>query len=297
MMFGTHLTVLALPTRLAGPRLPASGWDAVTPSRRPPRARRTLTARPYENIDEQAVLDFIGAEGSAGVPPATPTVPGQASAVADRSDGPDRHHTDVLIDQAGHVAGVVSYGVRHRDEAGLLLWLEGGDDPGVLDALVDHAVQTLDPRRTIYAYADALAPLPGRENIPARHRPATRQALLDAGFRQRDPRHPLCRPADWTVVQASGELDMSTAPDLRSNLDLQLQTGRRQIITDLSAVTFMDCAGLNVLINIRTRAREAEGEMRLVATHRSVLRLLRLTGLDTAFSPYPTLEHARRGPT
>ncbi|RCH61742.1 anti-sigma factor antagonist [Streptomyces sp. SDr-06] len=62
--------------------------------------------------------------------------------------------------------------------------------------------------------------------------------------------HP-CR----AVVAVSGELDLDTCPyviEATGALSLHGQT----LIMDLSAVTFMDSVGLNLLLRLRQRAEE-----------------------------------------
>jgi anti-anti-sigma factor len=101
---------------------------------------------------------------------------------------------------------------------------------------------------------------------------------------------------DVVVVQASGEVDMFTAPGLgaalRAACDAARPTG--SLVIDLSGIRFFSAAGLTQLDTVRRYCRERQLTLRVVATHRSVLRPLQITGLAALFDIAPTLEDATR---
>ena len=82
------------------------------------------------------------------------------------------------------------------------------------------------------------------------------------------------------IVVACGEIDIATAPHLDSLLRDAESTDARALVVDLDAVTFMDAAGLAVLIR---HALSDQRDERLKITDGSpqVRRLFELTGLDT----------------
>jgi anti-sigma B factor antagonist len=90
---------------------------------------------------------------------------------------------------------------------------------------------------------------------------------------------------DVAVVAVRGELDLEGAPDLRLALieAIDENPGRR-VVVDLEAVDFLDSAGLGVLVGGLKRARSNDGDLALVATGRSVLKVLELTGLTRVFA-------------
>jgi stage II sporulation protein AA (anti-sigma F factor antagonist) len=87
------------------------------------------------------------------------------------------------------------------------------------------------------------------------------------------------RAADTAVVSVGGELDIETATQLHHHLAGQLLQGRRHLVLDLSSLDFMDSSGLNILIRAARDAREAEGDLHLVAPTPAVRRILEITGL------------------
>jgi anti-sigma B factor antagonist len=91
------------------------------------------------------------------------------------------------------------------------------------------------------------------------------------------------------VLAVHGELDFDGAPSLRLALieAIDENPGRR-VVVDLEGVDFIDSAGLGVLVGGLKRVRAADGELVLVATGRSVVRVLELTGLTRVFEIHPS---------
>jgi anti-sigma B factor antagonist len=94
------------------------------------------------------------------------------------------------------------------------------------------------------------------------------------------------------VFELLGSLDIATSPTVRAALSSASEQGDHKLIVDLTKVDFLDSTGLGALIGGQRRAKEFDGEVRLVAKEGQILRLLRITGLLKVFSVYPTLEDA-----
>jgi len=95
-----------------------------------------------------------------------------------------------------------------------------------------------------------------------------------------------------TVVAVAGEIDVYTAPQLREQLDRQIDAGTRDLVVDLSSVTFMDSTGLGVLVGRLKQIRLNEGSMRLVCNQDRVLKVFVITGLDKVFAIHATVDEA-----
>ncbi|MET7718542.1 GNAT family N-acetyltransferase [Streptomyces sp. NPDC005407] len=150
-----------------------------------------LSARPYEVADETAVLDLVNADRLRGQPLTTAVMLSDALATRSPVDSGwwaelEPSHTDVVHDSVGKVLGVVSYSTRREDGAGLILWLHCREDETVAEALVEHALASLNSPRTMYGFEFASALTLGLEGMPLRARPATRKTLEAAGFSGRD---------------------------------------------------------------------------------------------------------------
>ena len=87
----------------------------------------------------------------------------------------------------------------------------------------------------------------------------------------------------WTVVAASGEIDVAAAPVLRDRLVQLIADGTTQVVVDLENVDFIDSTGLGVLVGAVRRARSSDGDVRLVCTNSRILKIFGVTGLDEVF--------------
>jgi anti-sigma B factor antagonist len=94
------------------------------------------------------------------------------------------------------------------------------------------------------------------------------------------------------LVTVSGEVDVETAPRLRKAILAVLEEGGQDLVVDLRSVSFLDSTALGVLVAGLKRAREAGGDLQLVATGTHILRMLAITRLDAVFNVYPDLESA-----
>lgn len=89
------------------------------------------------------------------------------------------------------------------------------------------------------------------------------------------------------VLEISGDLDHTTAPELRDLLtSLTLQPGQR-LVLDLAGMDFCDSSGLTALIAARNHAHAAQAEIALAAVPAPTLRVLRIVGLDQIFPLHP----------
>lgn len=99
------------------------------------------------------------------------------------------------------------------------------------------------------------------------------------------------------VFELTGSMDLATSPTVRAALTEATERGDHKLIVDLTKVDFLDSTGLGALIGAQRRAREFEGEVRLVAQEGQIMRLLRITGLLKIFGVYPTLDEALKDGT
>ncbi len=96
----------------------------------------------------------------------------------------------------------------------------------------------------------------------------------------------------WTVVAASGEIDVAAAPELREQLVAIIGDGTTQLVIDIENVDFIDSTGLGVLVGAIRRARSAGGDLRLVCTNSRLLKVFDVTGLDEVFTIEATVDDA-----
>jgi len=85
-------------------------------------------------------------------------------------------------------------------------------------------------------------------------------------------------------IHLVGELDMSTAPQLRERLSGLATDGPNQVTVDLSELSFVDSTGLSVLITGLKQVRQQGGDMALRSPTPSTRRVLEITGLTEVFA-------------
>jgi anti-anti-sigma factor len=80
------------------------------------------------------------------------------------------------------------------------------------------------------------------------------------------------------VVQVTGEIDLNSAPWLQEQLLSILRASGPRLLVDLSGVSFIDCAGLRMLLATRRSAEQQACPVTFVAASGHVRRIAELTG-------------------
>ncbi len=93
-----------------------------------------------------------------------------------------------------------------------------------------------------------------------------------------------------SVLAVAGELDLSSAPDLKWAL-ADAFGASDQVVLDLSLVTFLDSTALGVLVAVQRRLT-ARTRLPIVCAYPKVLAIFELTGLVGMFEVFSTVELA-----
>jgi anti-sigma B factor antagonist len=99
------------------------------------------------------------------------------------------------------------------------------------------------------------------------------------------------------IIRPEGELDISTVVALAPVVERECSSPA-DLVVDLSRLSFLDCAGLRLLLYARARADSNGSRLRLVPGPASVSRIFHLTGLDSRFqfvAPSATRRFQHRG--
>ena len=97
------------------------------------------------------------------------------------------------------------------------------------------------------------------------------------------------------IVAMTGELDIATAEQAYTYLSDVLdawETDPVPVSVDLSGLTFCDASGLGVLARAARYARQKGREFMLDSARPSLLKIMRITGLDRAFPELHPSAHA-----
>ncbi|MGN6686074.1 MAG: STAS domain-containing protein [Actinomycetales bacterium] len=100
------------------------------------------------------------------------------------------------------------------------------------------------------------------------------------------------RVDDAVVISVIGEIDAFTAGSLREHLLNLVARESTRVVLDLAAVTFLDSAGINVLVSLRRRLLLLDGYLRLASLRPAPARVLEVCGLDRVFECYPDVATA-----
>jgi len=89
------------------------------------------------------------------------------------------------------------------------------------------------------------------------------------------------RPVGGTthVVEPHGEIDLTSALNLKAKLDAAMAAGARYVVVDLEDVPFLDSMGICVLLAPQRRLRARGGKLIVVCTDPLVRRAFEITGL------------------
>ena len=82
------------------------------------------------------------------------------------------------------------------------------------------------------------------------------------------------------ALAVSGELDMSTAPELESMLERAVEDAGSSVMLDLSACEFIDSTGIALIVRAWQRLDADGRRLALCCVNRQVRRLLEITGVE-----------------
>jgi anti-anti-sigma factor len=88
---------------------------------------------------------------------------------------------------------------------------------------------------------------------------------------------------NFKVIEPSGILNITQANQLRSQVDEVVGAGAKQILIDLSDVTFMDSSGLAGLVIALKTIRAAGGRLCICSLNDQVRLLFELTNMTAVF--------------
>jgi anti-sigma B factor antagonist len=94
------------------------------------------------------------------------------------------------------------------------------------------------------------------------------------------------------LIVLGGEVDLHTAPELRERLGKAIDDGCRELVVDLTDVTFIDSMTLGVLLGALKRLRQRNGDLKVVITDPSLRRIFEITLLDSVFALFDSREAA-----
>lgn len=99
-------------------------------------------------------------------------------------------------------------------------------------------------------------------------------------------------PSGAVVVCPVGRLDVTAAPGLREQLRTVIDAGDSRVVVDMSGVDAIDSSGLGALLYGLKAARQAGGDLRIVAPNQQVRSVLDVTRVNTLLTSCRTADEA-----
>ena len=94
------------------------------------------------------------------------------------------------------------------------------------------------------------------------------------------------------LVHVSGRLDQTSTPELERELLRELDTGKCQLVVDLSEVVYVNSSGLRTLLTAWRKANERDARILLCCLSDRVLEVFSIVGFDKVFEIFDTADAA-----
>lgn len=95
--------------------------------------------------------------------------------------------------------------------------------------------------------------------------------------------------AGVAILQVSGEINISTSPELRKAFE---KNTSKKVVVDLEKVSYIDSSGLATLVEMLKKMRSQGGSLGLSGMTDKVRSLFEITKLDKLFLVYKTQAEA-----
>ena len=92
-----------------------------------------------------------------------------------------------------------------------------------------------------------------------------------------------------TIVQISGEVNISTSPDLKKYFEKVIS---QKVVIDLEKVAYVDSSGLATFVEILKKSKSQTGQLALAGLSDKVKSLFEITKLDKLFAIFPNQQAA-----
>jgi anti-anti-sigma factor len=98
-----------------------------------------------------------------------------------------------------------------------------------------------------------------------------------------------------TILSIAGRIDTATAPALEQAINREIESGKRKILLNFSAVTYISSGGLRVLLATAKKLKNPTDRYALCNLAAEVHKILKLAGFTSIFSIYPSEGEALAG--
>jgi len=103
---------------------------------------------------------------------------------------------------------------------------------------------------------------------------------------------PMPRKDCPNVLPLEGEIDLHISPNVTASLSLMIEKKPKQLIVDLSRVTYIDSSGLAALIEGMQNTEEYGGKFALAGLQETIRTIFEIARLDQVFQILPDVDAA-----
>jgi anti-sigma B factor antagonist len=97
------------------------------------------------------------------------------------------------------------------------------------------------------------------------------------------------------VLPLKGEIDLHVSPSVTASLNAMIDRKPERLVVDLSAVSYIDSAGLAALIQAMQKVETYGGKFRLAGLQETVRSIFEISRLDQVFQIFPDVDAALAG--
>ena len=95
-----------------------------------------------------------------------------------------------------------------------------------------------------------------------------------------------------TILLIGDLIDKNQSVAMLSEIEADIARGEAKFLLNLQNLKYVNSSGLNVLINILTKARKAGGDLAICNVNSKISQLMAITKLDSVFNASPNEEVA-----
>jgi anti-sigma B factor antagonist len=100
------------------------------------------------------------------------------------------------------------------------------------------------------------------------------------------------RKSRSNLLPLKGEIDLHVCPTVTASLNEMIEKKPERVVVDLSEVSYMDSAGLAVLIEAMQKVEAYGGKFMLAGLQETVRSIFEISRLDQVFQIFPDAEAA-----
>ena len=97
------------------------------------------------------------------------------------------------------------------------------------------------------------------------------------------------------VLPLEGEIDLHVSPNVAASLRMMSQKKPKEVVVDLTRVSYIDSSGLAVLIEGMQNVEKYGGKFALAGLQNSVRTIFEIARLDQVFKIFPDANAALKG--